>query len=140
MAFALPDMSCNREAESTAEQTRSGYHREDWGVAAFAVQDIPPREQLIHLAQFYRLLARHIPLPGNHAHSEVRVWRMLDNVELLLTLRGDDTFGVDDPDAACTRGDPSDWLDPDFHMRWRRRIAQIADLVLGPSGDGIDNR
>ena len=76
-AFALPDMSCNRETECTAEETRKGYYPEDWGVVAFPVKEIPPRAALIHLAQFYRLLVRHVPLSGNFAHSEVRVWRSM---------------------------------------------------------------
>lgn len=130
-AFTLPDMSCNRETESTAEEARKGFYPEDWGVAGFAVQEIPPREALAYLSQFYRLLARHVPEVGNFAHSEVRVWRT-ESGELLVTARQDGDFPDGDPDRGCARGHPDVWLDPDFHMKWRRRIAQSANLVLGP--------
>jgi hypothetical protein len=131
-AFALPDMSCNRQLESTAEEARKGHDPQDWGVAAFLVEEIPSREALIHLAQLYRLLARHVPLPGNFAHCEVRVWRFDGDNELLLTERKEVDFRAGDPDTECTRGLPAEWLDPDFHMKWRRRIAKASTLPLGP--------
>lgn len=130
-AYALPDMSCNRANESTTEETRKGFFAEDWGVVAFAVRDIPPREAIAHLSHAYRLLARHVPILGNFSHSEVRVWR-IDQGELLLTVRGIADFAQDDVDRDCVRSNPAEWLDPDFHMRWRKRIAQVAELVLGP--------
>lgn len=129
-AFSLPDMSVNREKFGDPEEARKGFDKADWGVSAFTVADIPPRESLAHMAQTYRLLPRHVPVPGNHAHSEVRVWRVVEEVFKLITNRKPEDFEEDDPD----REEPCDTaealLDPDFHMRWRKRIALAARMVL----------
>lgn len=138
LAFRLPDMSCNRETLSTAEETRKGMS--EWGVAAFQVRDIPPREQIPHQAHWYTFLARHVPVPGNYAHCEVRVWRV-EGGSVLITPRQDADFGEGDPDRDCQRGLPEDMLDPDFHLRWRKRLAKRSQLVLGPreqnTADGV---
>ena len=135
LAFALPDMSVNREKHGTAEAARQGYDKADWGVAAFLVADIPPRTNVPHIDQFYALLARHVPKPGNFAHSEVRVWRKVAQVSVLITDRNKGDFRSDDPDRNTPRDASAALLDPDFHMRWRKRIALAAKMVL-PCEDG----
>jgi hypothetical protein len=123
-------MSVNREKHSTAEEARRGYNKTDWGVAAFIVADIPPRTNWAHIAQIYRLLARHVPETGNFPHSEVRVWRKAEEVFVLITNREDGDFRPDDPDRETPRGTAAAVLDPDFHMRWRKHIALAAKMIL----------
>jgi hypothetical protein len=130
LAFTLPDMSVNREKYSTAEETRRGYGSADWAVAAFVVADIPPRTNWAHIAQIYRLLARHVPEPGNLAHSEVRVWRKVEESFVLITDREGDDFEDGDPDREDPRDTAAVLLDPDFHMRWRKHIALAAKMIL----------
>jgi len=133
LAFGLPDMSVNREQFSTAEQARKGHNPEDWGVVSFPVSAIPPREEWVHVALVYRMLPRHVPVDGNFAHSEVRVWRKNDAIYLLVTSRTDNDFGADDPDQTEARC-PPDELDPDFHMRWRKHIALACKTEILPDG------
>lgn len=121
MAFELPDMSVNREKYSTAAETRRGFRLEDWGVVSILVGDMPPRESIPQQEHSYRFRARHVPAAGNFAHSEVRVWREA-SCELLITERRTSDFRPDDPDLNCPRAG-LDMLDPDFHMRWRKRLA-----------------
>lgn len=129
LAFELPDMSCNRELESTAEATRKGFRPEDWGVVAFLVGDIPPRDTLLHLAAAYRLLPRHIPDRDNFSHTEVRVWHIGGN-SLLITNRTE--MVADDPDRNSVLGLPEELLDPDFHLRWRKRLSKRAGIAAMP--------
>jgi len=134
LAFALPDMSVNRERDSTAENARSGFEKPDWGVAAFVVKDIPPDGGWAHGLQTYLLRPRHVPEPGNFPHSEVRVWRAVQTVSTLITTRDEKDFGERDPDREEPRGTPEALLDPDFHMRWRKHIALASKMVLPPCG------
>ncbi len=128
-------MSVNRAKHGTAEEARRGYDKADWGVAAFLVADIPPRTNVPHIDQVYALLARHVPEPGNLAHSEVRVWRKVAEIFVLITARKVGDFDRGDPDRKTPRNTAAVLLDPDFHMRWRKRIALAAKMVL-PCGDG----
>jgi hypothetical protein len=137
LAFALPDMSVNREQHSTAEETRKGYDPADWGVVGFLVADIPPRTNWAHIADIYRLLARHVPEAGNYSHSEVRVWRMVDNVFKLITSRVSEDFQASDPDRGEPRDTAAALLDPDFHMRWRKHIALAAKMILPCDAEGV---
>lgn len=141
LAFDLPDMSVNRERFSTAEDTRKGFRVEDWGVVSFLVRDIPPRETLPHATHSYAFRPRHVPEPGNFAHSEVRVTREDGATAVLVTRRRTEEFTDADPDRDTPRIDPDapdppvTALDPDFHMRWRRRIAWRCKPELRPEGD-----
>ena len=133
LAFELPDMSVNREKHSTAEETRKGFRPEDWGVVSVLVCDMPPRQSLPQAEHSYRFRARHVPMVGNFAHSEVRVWRE-SGVELLVTSRTPEDFLADDPDRHC----PCvgiDMLDPDFHMRWRKRLEWRCQPELRPTDE-----
>ncbi|HYV38923.1 MAG TPA: hypothetical protein VE988_24780 [Gemmataceae bacterium] len=131
-AFELPDMSVNRERFGTAEEARSGFDQQQWGVAAFLVMDIPPRVAWTHLAQVYNLLPRHIPTNSNFAHTEVRVRRWVENELVLITHRTTADFDDGDPDRNAQSGLPGALLDPDFHMRWRKHIAKASTAVVLP--------
>lgn len=131
LAFELPDMSVNREEHSTAEQTRKGFRPEDWGVVSIRVSDMPPRQSLPQAEHSYRFRARHVPEIGNYAHSEIRVWRE-GVTEVLLTQRAAGDFAAEDPDRECARAGV-DMLDPDFHMRWRKRLEWRCRSELRPS-------
>jgi hypothetical protein len=85
-------MSVNREKYSEPEDARRGYDEADWGVVAFTVADIPPRVDWAHMAQTYRLRPRHVPEPGNYSHSEVRIWRKLEEIFKLITERKPEEF------------------------------------------------
>jgi hypothetical protein len=54
LGFELPDMSFNRENDSTAEEARKGFRPDDWGVASVTVRDMAPRESVAHIAHSYR--------------------------------------------------------------------------------------
>lgn len=129
-AFELPDMSVNRERYGTAEEARQGHDPADWAVVAFAVAGIPPKKDWAHVAHVYRLSPRHVPLAGNLAHSEVRIWRKAAGSFVLITDRREGDFEEGDPDRFARRGAPAALLDPEFHMRWRKHIARAARLVL----------
>jgi hypothetical protein len=133
-AFELPDMSVNRETFSTAEDTRRGFRPEDWGVVSITVGDMPPRESLAHINHSYRFRARHVPDPGNFAHSEVRVWREEDRLAVLVTTRRLEDFSATDPDRDLPRAGP-ELLDPDFHMRWRKRLEWRCQPELRPTDE-----
>jgi hypothetical protein len=139
LAFTLPDMSVNREQHSTAEATRKGYDKADWGVVAFLVADIPPRADWTHIAQIYRLLARHVPEARNFSHSEVRVWRKVEEEFILITARVAEDFEEVDPDRMEHRDTAESLLDPDFHMRWRKHIGLAAKMVLPGETNKDDN-
>jgi hypothetical protein len=131
LAFELPDMSVNREEYSTAEEARKGFRPEDWGVVSIRVEDIPLRESLRHVNHDYRFRARHVPEVGNFSHSEVRVWREDGVVALLITTRQTEEFLTTDPDRESPRTG-TDSLDPDFHMRWRKRLEWRCHAELRP--------
>ncbi len=131
LAFELPDMSVNRKEHSTAEEARKGFRPEDWGVVSIKVGDMPPRESLPQTNHSYCFRARHVPEVGNFAHSEVRVWRENGTVVLLITTRKTEDFSVTDPDRDSPRTGP-EWLDPDFHMRWRKRLEWRCEPELRP--------
>jgi hypothetical protein len=130
-AFELPDMSVNRAKFSTAEEARKGFRREDWGVVSIRVGDMPPREALPQCAHCYRFQARHIPETGNFAHSEVRVWREERGVQVLITNRLVENCIDEDPDREGARVGANE-LDPDFHMRWRKRMSLRCKPELRP--------
>ncbi|HEX3148543.1 MAG TPA: hypothetical protein VHR66_10695 [Gemmataceae bacterium] len=125
-------MSVNRERFGAADEARKGFDPADWAVVAFLVRDIPPRISWVHIVQVYRLLVRHVPESGNYPHSEVRVWRKVEERLALITSRLNDDFPVDDPDRNEELGRPDALLDPDFHMRWRKHIALACKLTLTP--------
>jgi hypothetical protein len=131
LAFALPDMSVNRGRDGAAEDARKGFSPIDWAVASFDVAAIPPRSDWFHLVQVYQLCARHVPEPNNHSHSEVRVWRHIEECWTLITARSGEEFLESDPDRESPRNTPEVLLDPDFHMRWRKHIALAAKMALG---------
>jgi hypothetical protein len=134
LAFELPDMSVNREEFSTAEEARKGFRPEDWGVVSIRVRDMPPRESLPQTDHSYRFRSRHVPEDGNFAHSEVRVWRENGGMVLLITTRQTKDFLATDPDRDSPRTGPES-LDPDFHMRWRKRLEWKCQLELRPSDE-----
>jgi hypothetical protein len=134
LAFELPDMSVNRENYSTAAEARRGFRPEAWGVVSITVSDMPPRESLPHLSHSYRFQARHVPEDGNFAHSEVRVWRESGAVAVLITTRQTEDFLPTDPDRESPRTG-ADWLDPDFHMRWRKRLEWRCQPELRPTDE-----
>ena len=101
----------------------------DWGVVVFFVEDIPPRDTLLHSADAYRLLPRHIPVRDNFSHTEVRVWR-IDGDPLLITTRTE--MDADDPDRNSELGLPEEWLDPNFHLRWRKRLSKRTEVAAMP--------
>jgi hypothetical protein len=131
MAFELPDMSVNRERYSSDEEARKGFHAWDWGVVAFFVGDIPPRESWVHVAHLYSLVPRHVPIGGNFSHTEVRVWRTDGEHPVLITYRGLADFEATDRDRESLLGPPPDLLDPAFHLRWRKHISLASKPVLG---------
>lgn len=132
LAFELPDMSVNREDYSTAEDALRGFRPEDWGVVCIKVGDMPPRESVPQINHSYRFRARHVPEVGNFAHSEVRVWREDSAVALLITTREADDFSATDPDRDAARTGVES-LDPDFHMRWRKRLEWRCQPELRPT-------
>ncbi len=135
LGFKLPDMSVNREGHSTAEDTRKGFQPENWGVVSIRVGDIPPRESLPQNDHSYRFRPRHVPVIGNFAHSEVRVWREKADTAVLITERQAGDFAPTDPDreSPCAG---VDLLDPDFHMRWRKRLEWRCRPELRPTDGG----
>lgn len=134
LAFELPDMSVNREEYSTAEEARRGFRAADWGVVSIKVAELPPRESVPQAAHSYRFRPRHVPEVGNFAHAEVRVWRQDANATLLITSRDSKDFLASDPDRDSPRGDRS-LLDPDFHMRWRKRLEWRCQPELRPTDE-----
>jgi len=135
-AFGLPDMSVNRGRFSSAAGTRQGFRPEDWGVVSITVAQMPPRESILHVAHSYTFRARHVPEPDNFSHSEIRVWRVDGNVVVLVTVRFAEQFAEDDPDKAETLSDSSA-LAPDFHMRWRKRLARSCRPELRPLDETV---
>jgi hypothetical protein len=131
LAFELPDMSVNRGLYGTPEDARKGFDAEEWGVVSLRVRDMPPREAIPQASHWYHFLARHVPAEGNFAHSEVRVWRVDDRTRVLISVRQAGEFEDDDPDkeSDCTGPDA---LDPEFHMRWRKRIEWRCKPELRP--------
>jgi hypothetical protein len=134
LAFELPDMSVNRENYSTAAEARKGFRAEDWGVVSIRVGDMPPRESLPQITHSYRFRARHVPEVGNFAHSEVRVWRENGAVAVLITTRQTEEFLDTDPDRKSPRTG-AESLDPDFHMRWRKRLEWRCQPELCPTDE-----
>ncbi len=55
---------------------------------------------------------------------------MVEEIYKLITNRKPEDFGEDDPDREETHDTAEALLDPDFHMRWRKRIALAAKMVL----------
>jgi len=136
-AFELPDLSVNRDRHSTAEEARKGFRPEDWGVVSISVKNLPPREQLPHGTRSYRFRPRHVPVVGNFSHSEVRVWRVdsvrdEDEPGFLVTIRAADDFDEDDPDRDSERRG-LDFLEPDFHLRWRKRMEWACEAEVRPT-------
>jgi hypothetical protein len=134
LAFELPDMSVNREDYSTAAEARRGFLPENWGVVSIKVGDMPPRESVPQIAHSYRFRARHAPEAGNFAHSEVRVWREDGEVVVLVTTRLVEDFLPTDPDREEPRAGVVS-LDPDFHMRWRKKLEWRCQPELRPMDD-----
>ena len=134
LAFELPDMSVSREDQSTAEEARRGFRPENWGVVSIRVGDIPPRESLPQLNHSYRFRTRHVPDVGNFAHSEVRVWRENGAIAVLITTRQTEEFLATDPDRESPRSG-TELLDPNFHMRWRKRLEWRCQPELRPTDE-----
>jgi hypothetical protein len=88
----------------------------DWGVLAFLVGDIPPREEVLHEGVIaYELRPRHVPHRYNYPHSEVWVFR--DEVHI------------------CTESDNLHLLERDFELRWRERIVLASHIVVQLGGE-----
>ncbi len=134
LAFELPDMSVNREDYGAAEEARKGFRPEDWGVVSIRVGDMPPRQSVPHMSHSYTFRARHVPEIGNFAHSEVRVWRENGQVVVLISMRQASDFSPTDPDRETPRSGVG-LLDPDFHMRWRKRLEWNCQPELRPEGE-----
>ena len=126
-------MSVNREEYGTAAEARRGFRPEDWGVVSILVRDMPPRESLPQAEHSYCFRARYVPEVGNIAHSEVRVWREDGAAVTLITSRLTEDFPPEDPDRECPQALP-DLLNPDFHMRWRKRLELALPLGTSPHG------
>jgi len=68
----FPSFSVNREKYSHPQEVLREHPR--YGIAAFAVGDIPERLDA-DPGQIYRFGVEHVPLPDNYAHSEVHSFR-----------------------------------------------------------------
>lgn len=131
LAFELPDMSVTRERCAGAEEARKGFRPEEWGVVSLLAGDLPPREVVLHHSHSYFFRARHVPEVGVFAHSEVRIWREDGEDQVLVTNRPLDKCSPDDPDREIPRTAPAA-LDPQFHMKWRKRIEWRCKPELKP--------
>ena len=129
-------MSANREEHGTAEDTRKGFRPDCWGVVSITVGDIPPREVLAHVEHSYRFRVRHVPIDGNFAHSEIRVWRENGAGAVLITIRQPGEFLNTDPDREMPRVG-LELLDPGFHMRWRKRLEWRCQPELRPTDEEV---
>jgi hypothetical protein len=129
-SLTLPDMSVNRGNFDGAKEARKVYR--EWAVASFLVSDIPNRQRQAFTTHDYLMRLRHDPVDGFYSHSEIRVWRCESDLERFITDKTDEQFCSDDPDIALVRHPSSEWLDPDFHMKWRRRMARICEVPFGP--------
>jgi hypothetical protein len=114
-SFALPDMSVNRGKYGPPEWAIIHQDHATWGVSGFRVEDIPRDTDIIHLGVIiYALRPEHCPLKYNYPHTEVRVFR--------------------DSQHICAANDNTALLEPEFHIRWRERLSQLAWIVIQPSG------
>jgi len=115
-AFGLPNMSANR---STLGSVHWAILTEDdafvtWGVAAFRVKEIPHGVEMMHLGHIiFTFRPEHVPLRKNYPHSEVWVYR--DQVHISHSNKN------------------THLLDPEFHLRWRERLSQVAKVIIQPS-------
>jgi hypothetical protein len=113
-AFKLPSMSVNREKHGPAKWAIIDEDYETWGVAAFRVDEIPRDEGFLHLGVIvYTLKPEHRPLKYNYPHTEVLVSR--------------------DGILICVENRNVDLLDPAFHIRWRERLSQVANVIIQPT-------
>jgi hypothetical protein len=112
-AFELPDMSANRGKYGPPEWLLLGEGFAGWGVGAFQVSDVPCDREQLHLGVIvYLLQAEHVPHRHNYPHSEVRVYR--EHVRI------------------CRENHNLEFLDPDFHLRWRERLSQCSWAAIPP--------
>lgn len=117
-AFRLPNMSVNRSKYGPIAWAILTEDDEfaTWGVASFLVEEIPYGVEMIHLgAIVYTFEPRHVPLRRNYPHSEVWVFR--ENVHI------------------CADSKNTHILEPEFHLRWRERLSQLANVIIQPTED-----
>lgn len=115
-AFRPPDMSVNRGSLGPPEWTILTEDDEYvlWGVASFRVEQIPTGVEMIHLGKIiFTFRPEHVPLKKNYPHSEIWVFR--------------------DGAHICIQNRNTDLLDPEFHMRWRERLSQLAHVIIQPT-------
>lgn len=115
-AFELPSMSVNRELLGPPEWTKIDEHDYfvTWGVASFRVDEIPRDESLLHQGVVvYHLRPEHGPLKYNYPHTEVSVFR--ENLQISIANRN------------------VELLDPEFRLRWRERLSQLAHVIIQPT-------
>ncbi|MFO0966496.1 MAG: hypothetical protein U0793_13050 [Gemmataceae bacterium] len=115
-AFKLPNMSVNRERLGPPEWAILTEEDEytAWGVASFRVEEIPHGIEMMHLGVIvFTFEPRHVPIRKNYPHSEVWVFR--EGIHI------------------CGANKNADLLDPEFHLRWRERLSQLADVVIQPT-------
>lgn len=109
-AIELPDMSVNREKYGPPNWLLLDEAFESWGVAAFAVRDIPPGITHLGVIQ-YAFRVEHQPERNNYPHSEVRAYK--DGNHIDLKHKAD--------------------LDPEPHLRWRQRLQWKTKIVIQPN-------
>jgi len=115
-AFRLPDMSVNRSLLGPPEWTILTEDDEYvlWGVTAFRVEDIPVGVEMPHRGVIiFTFRPEHVPLRKNYPHSEIWVFREEDHI--------------------CRKNKNLNLLDPEFHLRWRERLSQLADVIIQPT-------
>jgi hypothetical protein len=115
-AFRLPNMSVNRGSLGPPQWAILTEDDEfvTWGVASFIVDEIPYGVEMLHLGRIiFTFRPEHVPLKKNYPHSEVWVFR--DKVHI------------------CASNKNTELLDPEFHLRWRERLSQLAHVVIQPS-------
>lgn len=115
-AFRLPDMSVNRSTLGPPAWTILTEHDEYvlWGVASFRVEEIPTGVEVPHLGVvIFTFRPEHVPLKKNYPHSEIWVFRNAVRI--------------------CGDNKNLDLLDPEFHLRWRERLSQLANVIIQPT-------
>jgi hypothetical protein len=114
-AINLPDMSVNRSKYSVPSDALYAdgvdYAGYGWGVAAFAVGDVPA--SLKEGAEQFDFKVAHAPLPNNFSHSEVRAYRGSEHCSW-----SDDK----DPEPAIR----------EMHYRWRWQLRCHLRFVIAP--------
>jgi hypothetical protein len=114
-AFELPDMSVNRGKYAKPDHLLVSEQNKEFGVASFRVEDVPVNDAVWHSTVKYLLQVFHEPHRKNYAHCEIRVFR--------------------DGTRITTAANNLNFLDPDFHLRWRERLAFCCDIRIYPGSE-----